>query len=389
MEAQLAPVATPRWSGIFTLPKFDSGVPPVITRSGLRSTLLARFARAAERVGVPLPDGTFESPEKVLAAQWQQMMQRLGITSTHATHLAGHLRIDVDDERLYVWNVAAQNLNAYRAKPVVERLEAAAPGLGWFVYRCIHDGHGHGLSLYDFARSSYDGLPYELQEISTFTDDAYAVYLFREHGFDLDEDGELTADAESDGEEDFDPPMTSELVEKIRARVGGWWPSTILEEVEGHAHLLEMQGVNCPRPKTMSLPAVRRWLKLNPEHADAALVSLAAQLQAAFNADSRKVFESGYAHDLEIKLIGAPAFICWDSMELLFEMVEHMERDCYESGEDANEAFSVAWLNKPDQITDEQLRQLAKDLVAHLKRWKLLAELMSHFPIWKEDFDES
>jgi PRTRC genetic system protein F len=362
MQQQLSHHPRPAWSGTFTLPRVEPEVPRVITNDGARAMVLARFAAAATEVGLPLPEGTYAGIEEVVRSQWAQYIEKTFAAQSFAL-LHGGVSIEVTDERLTMWAVAPNNLEIFQAKPVVEALESACQGLGWFVYRTVTTGHSHGLGLYDMEVAASSGLMY-LHDIEKFTDDAYAAYIWEFE--------------EGNRPEDFTPDAAKEMRENYNL-----WPSEFLAQLDGHGHILHAPG--CKWPKMLTSKSAVAWLRSNPDHELAGVVAAAVAVQKEWDRDKTHAFCLARAdQDDDTDFIGAPAFIAWDSPELLLELVRHHEEYSYNGGS-VIEAFGCAHLSYEKQPSDQDLRAFASNAMTYFKRWHLLAQCLSHFPTYEED----
>jgi len=176
VQAPERPIA----QGAFLLPAIDSGVPVRIDSGSKRSRILARLALIAEEHGLCLPAGEPASVDQVVALQWTKHT-KANYPDGLGRLLPAHPVIVIDDTRLSIPIKAAGDLNCFMARPVIEGLEEARKGLGWFVYNTITDAYRAGLMLYDPQIISYhmNSVFYELDE---FTDEAYAEHLLREEG---------------------------------------------------------------------------------------------------------------------------------------------------------------------------------------------------------------
>lgn len=345
--------------GCFLLPAIDQGIPAAIGRDANRLRVLARFAEAARLEGIALPPGDFSTIEQVVAAQWVQFLGRLApITSV----LRGEPALYVTDTSLSLVIGATASLQAFRLKPVVEQLEAALPGLGWFVHGALQQANYHGHEQYEMGRSTYM-LDCMHGELDQFTDDAYARSL-------LEQQGE-------------DPPsgkLPEAVMQELRSSYS-FWPSDFLAEVDGHEHLLGIYKAK--QPVKLNSTAAKRWVKQNAAHPLAESVRLAIQLYRACEADSERSFVWMSGDDDEHP-IGALCFVAWDEPGLLFEAISHWEQYQYEGGA-AVEAFARHTLDLTPGINDHQLREFVRAAVDYFNRWELLAKLLSHFPVWEDD----
>ena len=74
MSNTVALAALPAPTGGLYIPTLDEVVPARFSKDLQRSQTLARFAKAAECAGVPLPSGNFLTIEQVVAEQWTQFL---------------------------------------------------------------------------------------------------------------------------------------------------------------------------------------------------------------------------------------------------------------------------------------------------------------------------
>lgn len=74
MSNNVALAAPPASTGCFRIPAIDEAVPARFAKDLQRAQTLARFAKASECAGVPLPTGDFLNIEQVVAAQWNQFL---------------------------------------------------------------------------------------------------------------------------------------------------------------------------------------------------------------------------------------------------------------------------------------------------------------------------
>jgi PRTRC genetic system protein F len=354
----------PPAAGCFFLPAIDAAIPVQLDQGQKRSTVLSRFASAAEAVGVHLPPGEFQTIEQVVQTQWTHHV-RQQFPSDSFQVLVGAPTISVVDDHLEILIGSESTLTAFRVKTVIEALESALPGLGWFVHEQIDSATSYGHEIYSMGFVGYmlDGLCWEMDD---FTDDSYARAMLME-----------------EGSEPPKGPIDAETMERLRGDYSHW-PSSILEEVDGHGHLLgwSMAG---RRPRRASPKAAQQWLAKNRRHRHAEVVRLALELQIAFKCADRNFVWN--ISDDETETIGALCFVAWDSPVLLFEAVSHHEQNQYNGG-DAVEAFARRRLPINDKTTDLELRQLAKSTAEYINRWALLEKLLSKFPSWDGDDDE-
>ncbi|MEJ8838150.1 PRTRC system protein F [Ramlibacter sp. AN1133] len=366
MSNNVAAAAPAAPLGCFSIPALHEDVPARFTQDLQRARALARFANAAERAGVALPAGDFPDIEQVLAAQWNQFLAGRYPEGVF-DGLAGEPVIGVDDDSLQVVIHAQSRLNAYQLKPVVEALEAEATGLGWFVEAVLTRASCHGHQIYDMGMATYmlDVFHSSLEE---FTDEGYARALLLENGDALGR---------------TEHPLPAQTIDSLRQQYS-FWPSDLLAEVGGHAHLLRNGQFTTPAPKAMTWRQARRWLRVHPQHALAGAVDAAIRLQRALRDRGREFVWNG--QDDETETMGALCFLVWDAPELVFEAVQHFEQNQYSAGA-VVEAFARKTVDLAE-ITDDALEALAASTMDYFERWALLGRLLSHFPVWEQG-DES
>lgn len=352
--------------GAFLLPAIDSGVPARIDSSSNRARILARLALIAEQHGLSLPAGDLASVDQVVAMQWSQHTQAV-YPEGLGKLLPAQPAITIDDTKLSVPIEAVGRLSCFMARPVIQELEEARKGLGWFVYNTITSAYRAGLMLYDPQIISYhmNSMFYEIDE---FTDEAYAEHLLREEG--------------REGTE-----VTPELIEMMRDEYS-YWPSDIQKDFEGAIHITGfVSGGSLAQssPKPLSLTGAKRWLKANADHRLSKCVNDAIAFRKSIDAKGGEAFHWKYDGDPyrpDSERIGAVAFLSWEDPSLLFEMTSEFEELAFQSGEVIEEVGRYE-LSIEEDPTDEQLNDLVEALNAFLKRWHLFEELMSHLPVWE------
>lgn len=364
MSNNVACATPPAASGALLLPAIDGAVPALLSKDSHCFQILARFAQAAKKVGVPLPEGDFVTIDQVVAAQWTQFIQA-NYPHGRFDGLAGKPVVTITDDTLEAVIAPERHLNTFQLRTVLEPLEAAAAGLGWFVEKTISQATCHGHQIYDMGMASYmlDVFHHDLDE---FTDRGYARSLLAHTS-------------------NVIPPLsaiTETMIDELKGDYS-FWPSDLNDQVGGHTHLLGMHLVPAPsRPSVMKARQVEQWLKSNERHRLAAVVDVALRFQKALKKDVQREFLWNGSED-DSEGMGATCFVCWDDPSLLFEAVQHYEEHQFQGG-GIVDAFARRVLPL-DEATDSNLKGLARALKNYINRSALLAELLSHFPIWDED----
>ena len=301
----------PAWPGCFLLPVFDEQVPVAMGSEHVRERLLARFAKISAEGGVPLPAGAdFRSLEKVVAVQWQQYVDA---AFGDRTFVAGMPTVVVRDDCIGFRVDALSNLNVFQLKPVITALEQSRRGLGWFVLSVLDTCRSHGHEFYDMCLAAWVLDPHH-GELDEFTDEAYVRHLINYEGLNDISENEITP----------------QVIERLKPDYM-FWPSDVLETVDGHAHLLGRGRA----PKPLSARSAKQWLADHARDPFSSVVQLAAQLKAEFAADRDRAFvwnRSLTDQDEDIQPIGAAAFLAWDDPALLLELVQHHEEYAYNGG---------------------------------------------------------
>ena len=247
-------------------------------------------------------------------------------------------------------------------------------GLGWFVYSALERARGAGLFVYDMTMVAYH-LDYRMAELDEFTDQHYARVI-------LAENGERSYDDESE--------VSQEVIDEMREN-HGHWPSDVTAAVDGHINLLGTVSYQVGRSKKKNNPPARLkdvkiWAKANTNHPHVACVNAALALHQALTGKSAPDFAFYRGQD-DLQSIGAMAFVAWNDPALLWETAGHAEEEAYNCG-DVVEAFARKTLSLEQGLTDRQLADLVSETKAFLNAWHLLEQLMSHFPIAGEGYDE-
>ena len=309
----------PMRGGAWVLPTFSAQVPLSIKPTqGTQPQMVAQFALAAHKSGFKLGNENFNTIESTLRAQLSDYLARL--MPARAFELPIELRVDVIDDKLEFMGMAQAQLPLIRLKQVVMRLNKLAPGLGGELVKTISSMHQYGLVTYDPCRIEY-----------------LSTYFVTE--------GALTDEEmfEQRGEYDPDDVDAEQKLEELRQNYH-LIPSTVARAFGGKAG--EAARVGMRKMTLRSLLALSEKAKGKDKQILLAmheLKKLVAKQGRRFNLDYHDN-EDGYYW------IGALAFIVWEDIEVPAEIVEHAERNAYESGE-AEEVifrFRASLANKAD-----------------------------------------
>lgn len=335
---------------MFALPILADDVPPELGTTQAIDQVLANVAQVANLAGIQWPAAVTHSIKDLVESQLTEHM-----TALYGADLGNALRgaplITVDESSISYTTQAVGEITVYRAKPLIEELEAQAQGLGWFVYRAATTGSGCGLHLYDSSIIEYH--LYAHHDLEDFTDQSYAEAIQREMGSEAEE-------------------ITDEDIERMREEYS-YWPSDVLKVFKGAEHLLTNRNST---PTCFSDDDARAWLLDNDHHPLASCVADALACTEMWREVGATEF--GWDHSETIG-IGALAFICWDDPDLLLECVAEYEQMEYSGGE-CEEAFAKLRITIGKQTRQDDLHAFVKEVVSYFKRWHHLERLMSHFP---------
>ncbi|WP_170954745.1 PRTRC system protein F [Polaromonas sp. AER18D-145] len=359
-----------RSPGRFVLPQIASDIPVRLGKESVKHQVLAKFALAAEAIGIPLPGGNFVSIEEVVNQQWGNYYKAtMGPESND--FLAGNLEIVVTNKRLEARIASSPNLVMVQAKPVITALESKMAGLGWYVLDVLGRAAGHAMNVYDCRLLGYQSQAYLFEAES---DEEFAKNLYaEEHG---------------NHPEDADIPK---LIEAYRDDYA-YLPSDVLRQVDGHKHLLGWADSSGPgnRRAFVSKRAEAAFAGIAFEPELAKCVQAAIALDKLFKKDKAHAFSwSGEDVDPEDgedfadypEQVGAVCIVAWEETDILLEMIEHSERGAYENGT-AYEYQGRAWV--PLDASSKEIKNLARDLRDYLGRWNAMAMLVSCFPFAEE-----
>ena len=358
--------AAPRGQG-FCLPGISHEIPIALNDNHKQQRLLARLASIAEKNGLYLPMGKCESITDLLARQWSGYVARQHPNAVKNQWQA-RPSISLTDDHLTVEIGAEGGIEIYRLKPVIEALEAEKSGLGWFVFSAIRVSDSYGLPVYLPDQIGYQLGCHYGYDSDEFTDENYCKHL-------MAEEGQTSPDI-------ITPEMISEMKEQY-----DHWPSDLLEDVDGHEHLLGVgYGKGAKHPLVLTDKQAKTWIASHKDHPLATVVNLAIEFKASVAKPNAKAFlwdcQDDYGEESE--RIGALAIVAWDSPDLLMEMIQHHEEMAYQCGY-CHEALGRISIDLKTGITDEQLVQLVKHTQEYLKRMDLLTELLSQFPLWERN----
>lgn len=354
--------ASPLLGGSWCIPGISAGVPSVLKiGETLAPQHMAAFALKADAMGVPLPKGKFASPKHSIEKQWRNF---IAATCGSSDPLKLSIDCEVTEASLTVTVSVESYIATIRLKPVIEQLNLAQPGLGWFVYDAVA-----AITRYPIVR------------VRDIGDMAQMIWY---NGTDTDK-----ALADELRAMDFDPdePDSGDLsIDELKNRHAFAWPSDLAETVDGHAWMLGYYSRGHRRTKLTrptSARNVRRFL-LRSE-APSELKSIVAHALALSTEMSRKdgaLYDAcrpseGYEEDAHP--IGGACLLVWDDPAAAFEVLEHYEQYELECGNatDVHHTFSA------DPANDVEIARLVQSIKEFVHRHAAVTRVLQHFPIWK------
>lgn len=339
--------------GTFVLPKISSDVPLVIGNESVAHQALAKFSLAAEKIGMELPGGDIRKLEGIVQKQLQDWLDKQ-IGANARKCLSGKPLIAADSNEIVFFMQAVSNLELLKMKPVIEALETAVPGLGWYVVDVIERSHGRGISLYSPSAMSH-----------------HSYYYFSGAESDKEFVTEMRA---QEGEEEPSDEELAELIEQARNDYG-YLPSSMLESVEGHGHLL---GWASPDGKQKRKHLKKRQVAVLLKSTDLPdglkqCVSDAIALDRIYSKD-----KGAYCWDNsdDEEQIGAACFIAWDDPGMLFELAGHHEEDAYNSGTGIE---CLCRFKVNTGATPAEFEQMVRLMRTYFDQWNALGNLLVHF----------
>ena len=297
----------PKAHGTFVLPRISSEIPLIYGGDAMAEQGLAKFSLAAEKFGFELPGGEIPKVESIVQRQLQAWMDK-HIGANARACLVARPVIYANATEIEFFMQAQSDLELLKLKPVIEALEAEAPGLGWYVVEVIERSAGHGINLYSPSAMGYH---------------AYGQF----HGAESDEDF-VREMYDMNGEGEPSPEQLATFLAEAKESYS-YLPSSVLESVDGHAHLLgwtSHDGKSAPkRLKARQVSRSLRASTLPPELQQCVLDAIALDRLYSKN-------KHVYTWDGEDDQIGAACFVGWSATDLMFELAEHYETDCYNCG---------------------------------------------------------
>lgn len=365
---------TPIQGGAWCLPSLHSDIPLQIN-CGATDTddVIARFALEANDLGVPLPDGDFATADNTLKLQWDQYIKAV---CGNDSPLNMSMHVQVTNAQIAVGISPPGSINFLRMRPLIESLNSAMGGLGWWAYGLTCAASGDYYPIYgpiDYA----DFLTRDMW-VEDFTDKA-VVDAYNEM-----ESTELTR-------------------EEIEAANKPFWPSELIAAVDGHTWMLGRSGKQCgrpqkstsrgtrPKPSTLAdakrflregndvalMAAVRSFLELHTElQRSDSRMRLAEQGDRPMTEDwSDEEEEAQYQRDSET--LGASCALVWEASGIAVALIQANEIRLMESGEHVDD--HIRFTSKSLKRSD--LRELIISMKDFVRRHVAISKAFAHFEV--------
>lgn len=320
----------------------------------------AGFALEAHAAGVRLPAGDFTTVKDTLLRQLTAYVSKT-CDPDEPVRLGFHL--DIEEQAIELVLHTKHSIGVMVLRPVIERLNDFAPGLGWFVYGVI-DRAGGKYPIYD------DSTILSFCEMLWFdpdqSDSEYAEYL-------LEMNGEVRSDRTDD-----------EVIEEFTA---GFRPSDLHKIYAGqewilgtHRHRNGKREKIRKRPRAMTLREVQQTLQQEMPEDLRQVVTDALALRKQIQRKNQKVHDASHEPEGEDGNHGTPfgasCIAVWEWSAFSLELINHFEE--YEMNSGESDTLHMRFKADPnDQLSVKELVKSFKDVVA----WhSAVGRVLKHFP---------
>ena len=342
---------------MWALPAFSPEVPLEISQADAQASALAKFMLLAHQRGIKLPVSNFTTTSDAMAAQFAAYA--LEHTSRLFEKLPLQLTLTVADGQIELAGWAQSNLDIYKLKDPIERLNAALPGLGWYISKSIARGHQMGMATYDPSR---------------------AASMVEHIWFESQTDIEMASEVLGIAEEEVD----ADAMERALQERGGVMPSGVLASFGGHKNLLgwsmtDDERADCPSLDESQVKAAVQSLDLRADDRELLMAALEVSELAHCKADKKLAPEGWFVHENEGDGqvdIGALAFVVWDNQDLTCELVQHYEEYAM-SGEGGSEQLLCLRIELDEPASWKRFIEAYKLLI---KRYAAFSKLLGALP---------
>lgn len=320
----------------------------------------AGFALEAHASGVRLPAGDFTTVKETLLRQLTAYVSKT-CDPDEPVRLGFHL--DIEEEAIELILHAKDQLEVMVLKPVIERLNEFAAGLGWFVYDAISRAGGK-YPIYD---------------------DSAIRYFCELMWFDPDQSDTEYADSQLEmmGEE-RNGRTDDEIIEEFTA---GYRPSHLLETYAGHEWMLGTHRFingkreqSRKRPRAMTLREVQQLLQQEMPEDLRQVVTDVLALRRQIQRKSQTVHDARHEPEGEDGYHGTPygasCIAVWNWSMFSSELIAHFE-ECEMNGGESDTVHMRFKADPNDQLSVKELVKSFKDVVA----WhSAVGRVLKHFP---------
>lgn len=343
-------------AGSWTIPKISLEVPPIFELEGVVAKLAAQASITLHRSGLRIPEGPFTTLDAALAAQLVNLPITRSVCPDDQLPLQISARVDScpgQPNRLVIRGQPERGLSVFKLKEDVERMNQELPGLGWRLTAALANCGRYGLQTFEPCYLGW------MAESELF----YGARNDREFA------------EEALGGEASDEEVNEFLAESFCT------VTRFVEAFGGHGHLVNL-GELSTRPQRVPSKAGIRRAELSDKtmkilHAIARFERSGEHARtclADFVPMPDEEAENFYG-EVPIQ-IGALAFVVWQDIEMIGEMVEHFEQGVYESGNADELLFGyVLDLDKP-----ETWPKFVEGYKALLACYAALCDLLSLLP---------
>lgn len=328
--------------------------------------ILANLALEAHAHGVALPGGKFTTTKNTLQAQWKTY---IAAACGPQLPVSMDLAFSVSPAAIKVQLSPGMNIAVLRMKPIVEGLNKALKGLGWWVFEAASAATQDRYPIYR-VQDAADFLEYSCFAGADFSDESFIEEYNQSCGEDLTRE-------QMDEEGNF------------------FWPSDLIKAVDGHTWLLgrverDPHTHNLTtlgkKPYIATIDEVHKFLKGRaPKELKIIVADFLALLHDLTRPDSLMKDAAAPIHDDDAdyeyssECIGASCALVWDNEDMPLNLLRHHEVEMQEHGE--YEEIHIEFKADPaNQVSVSRLVQSIKDFVT---RHAAIGKAFSHFEVIK------
>lgn len=308
-----------------------------------------------------LPGGKFTTTHKTIQTQFGKYVEAV---CGKASPLALHLSITVKGGNIIATVSSSSDGELLRMKPLIEALNSAREGLGWWAYETASSAKQDRYQIY------------RPQDLYDFLEGTNCFTKFSDQGV-IDEYNEMNGES-----------LTTR--EEVEAEYQFFWPSDLINSVDGHTWLLDAHEYDedsrksVPvgiKPRIASLADAEQFVgdSTSPSELKDAVADLIALHHELHRTDTRlknaTPADCNECDDYEPEIYGAACILVWDEAGFALELIQHNEVHLME-GESTDSWFE--FICETSQAGIEELVQSIKDLV---RRHAAISKAFQHFEV--------